>query len=86
MMVMLFLGRGSFSGRLRFFREGFKFFWRVEMLSEVFGIFSGGVAIISVVLSLFRGFERFLGGGGGGEDNFRVINFHFHVHGKIEAF
>ena len=27
-MVMLFLGRGSFSGRLRFFREGFKFFWR----------------------------------------------------------
>ena len=27
-MVMLFLGRGSFSVRLRFFREGFKFFWR----------------------------------------------------------
>ena len=27
-MVMLFLGRGSFSGRLRFFREGSKFFWR----------------------------------------------------------
>ena len=25
-MVMLFLGRGSFSGRMRFFREGFKFF------------------------------------------------------------
>ena len=24
-MVKLFLGRGSFSGRLRFFREGFKF-------------------------------------------------------------
>ena len=37
------------------------------MLSEVFGIFSGGVEIISVVLSLFRGFERFLGGGGGGK-------------------
>ena len=36
------------------------------MLSEVFGIFSGGVAIISVVLSLFRGFERFFFGGGGG--------------------
>ena len=35
------------------------------MLSEVFGIFSGGVGIISVVLSLFRRFERFLGGGGG---------------------
>ena len=34
------------------------------MLSEVFGIFSGRVGIISVVLSLFRGFERFLGGGG----------------------
>ena len=52
------------------------------MLSEVFGIFSGRVGIISVVLSLFRGFERFLGGG----DIFRVINFYFHVHGKIEAF
>ena len=63
-MVMLLLGRGSFSGRLRFFREWFKFFGGVEMLSEVFGIFSGGVGIISVVLSLFRGFERFLGGGG----------------------
>ena len=34
------------------------------MLSEVFEIFSGGVGIISVVLSLFRGFGRFLGGGG----------------------
>ena len=33
------------------------------MLSEVFGIFSGRVWIISVVLSLFRGFEKFLGGG-----------------------
>ena len=33
------------------------------MLSEVFEIFSGGVGMISVVLSLFRGFERFLGGG-----------------------
>ena len=32
------------------------------MLSEVFEIFSGGVGIISVVLSLFRGFGRFLGG------------------------
>ena len=52
------------------------------MLSEVFGIFSGGVGIISVVLGLFRGFERFLGRG----DIFRVINFYFHVHGKIEAF
>ena len=33
-MVMLFLGRGSFSGKLRFFREGFKFFvegWRCFM-------------------------------------------------------
>ena len=52
------------------------------MLSEGFGIFSGGVGIISVVLSLFRGFERFLGGG----DIFRVINFYLHVHSKIEAF
>ena len=34
------------------------------MLSEVFGIFSGRVRIISEVLSLFRGIERFLGGGG----------------------
>ena len=54
------------------------------MLSEMFWIFSGGVGIISVVLSLFRGFERFLGGGG--RDIFRVINFYFHVHSKIEAF
>ena len=46
-MVMLFLGRGSFSVRLRFFREGFNFLGGVEMLSEVFGIFSGGVEIIS---------------------------------------
>ena len=56
------------------------------MLSEVFGIFSGGVEIISVVLSLFGGFERFLEGGGGVGDIFRVINFYFYVHGKIEAF
>ena len=62
-MVMLFLGRGSFSGRLRFFGRGSNFFGGVEMLSEVFGIFSGRVGIISVVLSLFRGFERFLGVG-----------------------
>ena len=33
-------------------------------------------------LSLFRGFERFLAGG----DIFRVINFYFNVHEKIEAF
>ena len=59
---MLFLERGSFSGRLRFFREGFKFFWRGGD-DFVFGNFSGVVGIISVVLSLFRRFERFLGGG-----------------------
>ena len=47
------------------------------MLSEVFEIFSGRVGIISVVLSLFGGFERFLGGGG---DIFREINFYFHVY------
>ena len=57
MMVMLFLGRGSFS------RRGLNFFGGVEMLPEVFGIFSEGVGIIAVVLSLFRGFERFLRGG-----------------------
>ena len=83
-MVMLFLGRGSFSVRLRFLGGVQIFFGRVEMLSEGFGIFSRGVGIISVVLSLFRGFERFLGGGGG--DIFRVINFYLHVHRKIEAF
>ena len=33
------------------------------MLSEVFGIFSGGVGIIPVVLSLSMGFEKFWGGG-----------------------
>ena len=33
------------------------------MLSEWFEIFLRGFGIISVVLSLFRGFERFLGGG-----------------------
>ena len=81
---MLFLGRESFSGRLRFFRERFKFFregWRCFRKCLVF--FSGGVGIISVVLSLFRGFERFMGAGG---NIFRVINFYFHVHGKIETF
>ena len=36
-MVMLFLGRGSLSWR------GLNFFGGVEMLSEVFGIFSEGV-------------------------------------------
>ena len=34
------------------------------MFSEVFEIFSGGDGINSVVLSLFRGIERFLGGRG----------------------
>ena len=64
-MVMLFLGRGrgqvkNFSGRLSFFGRGLNCFEGVEMFSEVF---SGGVGIISVVLSLFRGIERFLEGG-----------------------
>ena len=54
------------------------------MLSEVFVIFSEGAGIISEVLSLFRGFERFLGGGE--RDFFRVIIFYFHVHGKIKDF
>ena len=34
------------------------------MFSEVFEISSGGVGIISVVLSLFRGIKSFQGGGG----------------------
>ena len=62
-MVMLFLGRGSFSVRLRFFREGFKFFLRGGDAFRSVWDFSGGVRIISEVLSLFRGIERFLGGG-----------------------
>ena len=45
--------------RLRFFREGFKFFWRGGDAVGSVWIFSGGVGIISVVLSLFKGFERF---------------------------
>ena len=49
MMVMLFLGRGSFSGRLRFFREGFKFFWR------------GGDAFGSVWDFFVRGWNYFRG-------------------------
>ena len=35
----------------------------MAMLSEVFGIFLGRGWDYSVVLSLFRGFEKFLGGG-----------------------
>ena len=42
------------------------------MFSEVLEIFSGGVGIISGVLSLLSGIERFPGGGG---DIFRVIFF-----------
>ena len=34
------------------------------MLSEVFEIFSGGVGIMSVVLSLFMGLKDFWVGGG----------------------
>ena len=68
--------------RLRFSREGFKFFGGVEMLSEVLGMFSGGVGIISVVLSCSGDLKDFWGGG----DIFRVINFYFQVHGKIEVF
>ena len=46
-MVMLFLGRRSFSGRLRFFREGFKFF--------------GGDAFGSVWDFFGRGWDYFRG-------------------------
>ena len=48
-MVMLFLGRGSFSVRLKFFREGFKFFWR------------GGDAFGSVWDLFGRGWDYFRG-------------------------
>ena len=47
-MVMLFLGRGSFSVRLRFFREGFKFFWRGgDAFGRVWHFFGGGGEIFS---------------------------------------
>ena len=62
-MVMLFLGRGSFSGRLRNFREGFNFFGRGgDAFGSVWDFFERGWDY-SVVLSLFRGFEKFLRGG-----------------------
>ena len=48
-MVILFLRRGSFSGRLRFFLEGFKFFWR------------GGDAFESVWDFFGRGWDYFRG-------------------------
>ena len=51
------------------------------MLSKVLVIFSGGVGIISVVLSLFGGFERFFWGEEG--DIFRVINFLGFSHGVM---
>ena len=85
MVLCYFWGGGVFQGGCDFSGSGLNFFGEVEMLSEVFGIFSGGVGIISVVLSLYRVFEIFLGGGVGG-DIFRVINFYFLVHGKIETF
>ena len=50
-------------GEGEFFREVEISSGGVEMLSEVFGNISEGVGIISVVLSLFSGFERFLWGG-----------------------
>ena len=53
------------------------------MLSEVFEIFSGGVGIISVVLSLFRGFGRFLGGGGEIFSG-RLISIFTCIYSKIE--
>ena len=59
---MLFWVGGVFLGRLGLFREGFKFFGGVEMLSEVFGMFSGGVGIISVVLSCSGDLKDFWGG------------------------
>ena len=50
-MVKLFLGRGSFSGKLRCFREGFNFFWRGgDAFGKVWHFFREG-------LGLFRGVE-----------------------------
>ena len=84
-MVMLFLGRRSFSRRLRFFREGFKFLEWWRCFRKCLGFFREGLGLFPWCSGdLFRGFERFLGGGGG-RDIFRVINFYFNVHGKIEA-
>ena len=49
---MLFLGRGSFSGKLRFFREGFKCFGGVhrDAFGSVWDFFGRG-------LDHFRGVE-----------------------------
>ena len=45
-MVMLFLERGSFSVRLRFFREGFKFFWRGgDTFGKCLGFFREGLGL-----------------------------------------
>ena len=63
---LCYFWKGEFFSEVEIFSgRGLNFFGVVEMLSEVFRIFSGGVGIISVALSLFRGFERFLGGEGG---------------------
>ena len=45
-VVMLFLGRGRFSGRLRFFREGLKFFLRGrDAFGSVWDFFRGGLGL-----------------------------------------
>ena len=50
------------------------------MLSEVVEIFSGGIWIIAVVLSLFGGIERFLEGGGEIVSGLLKL---FQMHGKV---
>ena len=51
-------------GEREFFRERFKFFGGVEMLSEVFGIMSGGVGIIFRGVEFVQGIWKISGGGG----------------------
>ena len=49
MVMLFFLGGGSFSRRLKFFREGFQFYWR------------GGDAFGSVWDFFGRGWDYFRG-------------------------
>ena len=61
-MVMLFLGRGSFSGRLRFFREGFKFFEGWRCFRKCLGIFGRGWDYFRGV-EFIQGIWKISGGG-----------------------
>ena len=81
-MVMLFLGRGSFSGRLRFSGRGFNFLEWWRCFRKCLGFFGRGwdyLRGVELVQGILKDFW------GGGADIFRVINFYFYVHWKIEA-